>query len=123
MLELLSRWLFVRGPVAADAFFWALPEDDVGSSSWCSAVINTWLQEVILALGVAPPLGCSWSSHSMRSGGASAAFALGVDLLIIKSWGLWASLDSLHLYVDVLVAADEATGLFFGHLLRRPLRV
>ena len=46
-------------------------------------------------------------------------FALGVDLLVIKSWGLWASLDSLHLYVDVLVAADEAAGLFFGHLLRR----
>ena len=33
------------------------------------------------------------------------------------SWGLWTSLDSLHLYVDVLVRADEAAGLFFGHLL------
>lgn len=119
VLALLLRWRSVRGPVAADAFFWALPEDDVCSSTWCSAAISTWLQEVLGALGVAPPVGCSWSSHSLRSGGASAAFALGVDLLVIKSWGLWASLDSLHLYVDVLVAADEAAGLFFGHLLRR----
>ena len=34
VLALLLRWRSVRGPVAADAFFWALPEDDVCSSTW-----------------------------------------------------------------------------------------
>ena len=118
LLALLLRWRSVRGPVAPDAFFWALSSDDVGAA-WSSALVNTWLQEVLSALGVSAPAGCSWTSHSLRSGGASAAFALGVDLLVIMAWGLWASMDSLHLYVDVLVAADEAAGIFFGHLLRR----
>ena len=91
----------------------------MASPAWSSALVNAWLQEVLAVLNVEAPVGCSWSSHSLRSGGASAAFALGVDLLVIMSWGLWASLDSLHLYVDVLVRADEAAGLFFGHLLRK----
>ena len=83
-------------------------------------LINAWLQEILSVLQVQPPLVCSWSSHSLRSGGASAAFALGVDLLVIMNWGLWSTLDSLHLYVDVLVQPDAATALFFGHLLRVP---
>jgi len=119
VLALLLRWRHPRGAVPADAFFWAFDYEDVASPAWSSALVNAWLQEVLAALNVEAPVGCSWSSHSLRSGGASAAFALGVDLLVIMSWGLWASLDSLHLYVDVLVRADEAAGLFFGHLLRK----
>jgi hypothetical protein len=36
------------------------------------------------------------------------------------NWGLWSTLDSLHLYIDVLVKSDVAAALFFGHLLREP---
>ena len=119
ILRLLQRWLHARGTVSDDAFFWALPEE-ASPEAWTSALINTWLQEILSVLQVQPPLGCSWSSHSLRSGGASAAFALGVDLLVIMNWGLWSTLDSLHLYVDVLVQPDAAAALFFGHLLRVP---
>jgi len=77
-------------------------------------LINAWLQEILSVLQVQPPLVCSWSSHSLRSGGASAAFALGVDLLVIMNWGLWSTLDSLHLYVDVPVQPYAATALFLA---------
>jgi hypothetical protein len=30
------------------------------------------------------------------------------------------TLDSLHLYIDVLVQSDALAALFFGHLLREP---
>ena len=119
VLRLLRRWLSVRGPVSQDAYFWALPGEAL-ASAWTSALINGWLQEILSALGVTPPLGCAWTSHSLRSGGASAAFALGVELLVIMNWGLWSTLDSLHLYIDVLVKSDVAAALFFGHLLREP---
>jgi hypothetical protein len=119
VLRLLRRWLHARGTVSDDAYFWALP-GEASSEAWTSALINAWLHEILSVLQVQPPLGCSWSSHSLRSGGASAAFALGVDLLVIMNWGLWSTLDSLHLYVDVLVQPDAAAALFFGHLLRVP---
>ena len=119
MLRLLRRWLHSRGTVSDDAYFWTLPEE-VSPESWTFALINAWMQEILSVLQVHLPLGCSWSSHSLRSGGASAAYALGVDLLVIMNWGLWSSLDSLHLYVDVLVQPDAGTVLFFAHLLWVP---
>jgi hypothetical protein len=122
VLRLLRSWLRVRGPVSQDAYFWAIPGETL-ASAWTSALINGWLQEILSVLGVTTPLGCAWTSHSLRSGGASAAFALGVELLviiIIMNWGLWSTLDLLHLYIDVLVQSDEVEALFFGHLLREP---
>jgi hypothetical protein len=119
VLRLLRRWLHSRGTVSDDAYFWTLPEE-VSPESWTFALINAWMQEILSVLQVHLPLGCSWSSHSLRSGGASAAYALGVDLLVIMNWGLWSSLDSLHLYVDVLVQPDAGTVLFFAHLLWVP---
>jgi hypothetical protein len=71
-------------------------------------------------LGVTLSLGCAWTSHSLRSGGASTAFSLGVDPFVIMNWGLWSTLDSLHLYIDVLVQSDAVAALFFGHLLCEP---
>ena len=85
MLRLLRRWLHSRGTVSDDAYFWTLPEE-VSPESWTFALINAWMQEILSVLQVQPPLGCSWSSHSLRSGGASAAFALGVDLLVIMNF-------------------------------------
>lgn len=121
VFRLLCRWLQLRGPVSSNDFFWALPGVLTPAPTWSSSLVNVWLREVLTILDVVPPVGCSWSSHSLRSGGASAAFSLGVDLLTIMNWGLWSTLDSLHLYVDVLVRADAAASLFFGHLLRAPI--
>jgi hypothetical protein len=60
VLPLLRRWLSVRGPVPHDEYFWALPRE-APVVAWTSALINAWLQEILSALGVAPPFGCSWS--------------------------------------------------------------
>jgi hypothetical protein len=68
VLRLLRRWLGVCGPVPYDAYFWSLPVESP-VVAWTCALINTWLQEILSTLGEAPPLGCSWTSHSRAVGG------------------------------------------------------
>jgi hypothetical protein len=39
-------------------------------TAWTSDLINGWFQEILSAsLGVTPPLGCAWTSHSLAVGG------------------------------------------------------
>jgi hypothetical protein len=58
----------------------------------------------------------SWSSHALRSGGASSAFAVSVQPLVIARFGCWKMQEMLMTYVDVLVKSDAAARLFFSHL-------
>jgi hypothetical protein len=46
-------------------------------------LIGTWLQEALGWVAATPPPGVLWSSHSPRSGGATAALAIGVDVFTI----------------------------------------
>ena len=69
---LFVRWLEVRGSVSPDAYFWAHPGE--ASTAWRSALVGTWLHAILRLLDVAPPLGCSWTSHSLRSGGGVCGF-------------------------------------------------
>ena len=52
------------------------------------------------------------------SGDVSAAHAIGVSITVMMSWGLWKSLVSALLYIDVSVRSSSETLFFFvGHLL------
>eukprot|EP00873_Tetraselmis_striata_P026380 jgi/Tetstr1/446644/TSEL_034166.t1 len=64
-----------------------LPDDDPGT--WTAATISEWVTAAALAVNATPPVGFCWSSHSLRSGGASAASATGVPMPTIHWLGGW----------------------------------
>jgi hypothetical protein len=115
VLRLLLRWE-LEHPHAPEDLFWSLKTDTYSASAWSSSLVSLWLQELTAILGILPPAGVSWSSHALRSGGASSAFAVGVQPLVIARFGCWKTQEMLMTYVDVLVKPDAAARLFFGHL-------
>jgi hypothetical protein len=70
-------------------------------------------------LDIPSPPGVKWTGHSLSRGGASAAHAIGVSIAVIMAWGLWKSLASALLYIDVSVWLSSEALFFFGHLLPR----
>ena len=98
--------------------YWSLPEDP---ASWFknSGVITEWLLLLLIELDIPTPPGVKWTGHSLRRGGASAAHVIGVSIAVIMSWGLWKSLASALLYIDVSVRPSSEALFFFGQLLSR----
>jgi hypothetical protein len=119
VLQLFSRYREALGCRPADTPLWMLPSDRQPPRA---TSIDAWLQETLDLVHLSPPPGVKWSSHSLRSGGATAALSIGVDLASIAHWGLWKSLGSLQVYVDPLVAASPEADAFFGHLLKTTTR-
>ena len=121
-MSLQQRWASERRHAETD-FYWSLPDENLSSSCWNSSIVNHWLQEILDILDIQPPAGVLWSAHSLRSGGATGAYSIGVDSLIVMRFGLWKCLTSAQIYIDVLALPDVFARLFFGHLLRtdRPL--
>jgi hypothetical protein len=115
--KLLERWENSQNH-APDDFYWSTSNDDYTDAQWIPSLIGNWLSEILLILNIQPPAGVSWSGHSLRSGGATAAYSIGVDALIVKRFGIWKCLSSAQVYIDVLALPDAAARLFFGHLLR-----
>ena len=116
--KLLERWENSQNH-APDDFYWSTSNDDYTDAQWIPSLIGNWLSEILLILNIQPPAGVSWSGHSLRSGGATAAYSIGVDALIVKRFGIWkCGLSSAQVYIDVLALPDAAARLFFGHLLR-----
>eukprot|EP00873_Tetraselmis_striata_P036552 jgi/Tetstr1/456816/TSEL_043490.t1 len=71
------------------------------------------LQLVAHMLEEHPPPGFVWTSHSLRKGAATAAYAIGVVLQKIKHFGGWAQLSSVVLdYINptALPGGKELTG-------------
>ena len=46
-------------------------------------------------------------------------YVIGVSIAVIMVWGLWKSLASALLFIDVSVRPSSETLFFFGHLLTR----
>ena len=115
--KLQLRWKCLRAHRDTD-LYWSLPEDP---ASWFknSGVITEWLLLLLIELDIPTPPGVKWTGHSLRRGGASAAHAIGVSIAVIMSWGLWKSLASALLYIDVSVRPSSEALFFFGHLLSR----
>ena len=95
--------------------FWRLPWD----TSWGSAssLSSSWLGCACKLLGAAPPPGQTWTSHSLRSGAASAAAALGVITHQIRLLGGWASDHTLIKHYIKQIAPCAAAYAFFGYFL------
>ncbi len=56
---------------------------------------------------------------SIPSSGASVTHGVGVSIAVIMTWGLWKSLASALLYIDISVCPSSEVLFFFGHLLSR----
>lgn len=96
--------------------WWSLPWDPPSASA--SSLLSGWLLAACGLVGATPPPGFSWSSHSLRKGAATAAFAQGVSLLRIKYYGGWASGSVVveRDYIDPTVTPSPGSAYFFGFL-------
>eukprot|EP00873_Tetraselmis_striata_P005492 jgi/Tetstr1/425756/TSEL_016175.t1 len=98
-----------------DAPDYRLPDDDPGT--WTAATVSEWVTAAALAIDATPPTGFCWSSHSLRSGGASAASATGVPMPTIRWLGGWKVGSGVVLNYIVPGILDSAgTRYFFGSL-------
>jgi len=115
--KLQLRWKILRNHRDSDLYWFF--EDDSASLSKNSGIITEWLLLLLIELDIPTPPGVKWTGHSLRRGGASAAHAIGVSIAVIMAWGLWKSLASALLYIDVSVRPSSEALFFFGHLLAR----
>ena len=90
-------------------------EDDSASLSKDSGIITEWLLLLLVELDIPTPPGVKWTGHSLRRGGTSAEHAIDVSIAVIMDWGLWKSLGSALLYIDVSVRPSSEDLSFFGH--------
>jgi hypothetical protein len=118
VLRLLHRYrrLLASAGGGGGGFFWRLPGE--GDAAWSPALVDSWLQHCLRLVGAVPPPGALWSSHSLRSGGATGAHSIGVQDYVIRRWGVWASQRSLDRYIDALEPPSRAAYVLFNHLLR-----
>ncbi len=98
--------------------YWSLT-DDSPSCFKDSGIISEWLLLLLVELNIPTPPGVKWTGHSLRRSGAYAAHVLGAISAVIMAWGLWKSLSSTFLYIDVAVRPSSEALFFFGHLLSR----
>jgi hypothetical protein len=113
--KLQLRWTMVRNHQDTD-LYWFFDDDPV-SLSKNSDIITEWLLLILVELDIPTDPGVKWTGHSLRRGGASATHVVGVSIAVIMTWGLWKSLTSALLYIDVSVRPSTEALFFFGHLL------
>ena len=108
--------LRTRQRAQPDDNLWRLPWES--RTTWPSALGDGWLQQALQAVGSPSPLpGEVWTSHSLRKGAATAAYAINVTLLKICYVGDWSDRSStVNDYVDPTAVADPDMHLFFGWL-------
>eukprot|EP00873_Tetraselmis_striata_P046206 jgi/Tetstr1/466470/TSEL_000979.t1 len=88
-----------------------LPNDDLGT--WTAATASEWVTAAALAVDATPPAGFCWSSHSLRSGGASAASATGLTMPTAGWLGGWAVGSGVVLNYIVPDTMDSAGARYF----------
>ena len=94
-------------------------EDDPESWFKSSGIITEWLLLLLVEFDIPTTPGVKWTGDSLRRGGASSEHVVGVSITVIMAWGLWKSLTSALLYIDVSVCPSSEALFFFGHLLSR----
>eukprot|EP00873_Tetraselmis_striata_P007109 jgi/Tetstr1/427373/TSEL_017537.t1 len=100
----------------AETNFWAVTPSEQ-SKPWTAATMSDWLSTAVRLVGVAPPAGTSWTSHSLRKGAASAANAIAVPVSHIRYQGGWATNSDVVLdYIDPNVLPSPGAWFFFGHI-------
>lgn len=97
-------------------FYFALSGE--GTSGWTATKGDEWLQELLNAANIKAPPGFKYTSHSLRSGAATAMHSIGVHLTKICHYGGWAATSTaVHDYIDVAFPPSAAARRFFGWLL------
>jgi len=122
--RLLHRWEAFRGSRPAESSYFALPgELRTAQRRFRPAVLDDWMQLVLVHLGERAPLGQSWSSHSARKGAASSANAVGASLAKICHMGGWSVRSNVIFdYIDPTCPADAWCARLFGWLAPAPPR-
>jgi hypothetical protein len=111
--ELLTKWVAFRG---SSPLFFLFPSESIPSAN----PSGTWLALAFTVGNFQPPPGKTWLTHSLRSGGASAAFAVGVVELTLNWWGGWVpgSQVPAKCYIDPSTPACMAARRFFSWLAK-----
>ena len=113
LLHLLHAWHKFRDSWGHGNVYFGLKGERAPTSP--SAALSAWLILVCQLLDVHPPPGCTWSSHSLRKGGASAANAIGVPTAQIRLIGGWQRQSAVVLdYIDAAVLQSPGAWFFFG---------
>jgi hypothetical protein len=117
LYTLLLRWekiKMMRGLMAPDANYWAL----TGQHPKFSAKEGTeWTRRALAAVGATPPDGFRYDGHGSRSGVATGAFSIGVQLPKIQFMANWSTQsNTIHDYVDPTAPPTPGARRFFGWL-------
>ncbi len=69
---------------------------------------------------VPPPAGLAWTSHSLRKGDVSAAYAIGARLANIRYAGGWSTNSTVleAKYIHFTMRVSPAACIFFGYLYK-----
>ncbi len=104
-----------KGPPLARR--WALSHEE-DKAQWTASTLSTWLQYAFTKAGQFPPPGFCWTSHILRKGAASAAYAIKVRLTDIRYAGGWSTSSTVpeSKYVDFTMKSIEAALLFCGYV-------
>ena len=105
--------------VSIPGVFFALPAEQ--PSTWTASTQTAWLQSSCQQVGHTPPVGFTWTSHSLRHGAAAAARAERWEFEEISKYGGWAvgSVTLQTVYLRVPVRPCPASAFFFGWLKQR----
>ena len=111
--QLQTKWQRLRGHTLTTSPYWLFQDEPPATAQ----IITTWLRDIMTALELHTPPGVSYTGHSLRRGGASAAHAINVSTPRIIAWGLWRDFNTAISYIDVNVQQDQAAFIFFSNLL------
>ena len=111
--QLQEKWKRLRGHNINKSPYWLFQDEPPATAQ----IITSWLRDIMTALELHTPPGVSYTGHSLRRGGASAAHAINVSTPRIIAWGLWRDFNTAISYIDVNVQQDQAAYIFFSNLL------
>lgn len=115
--RLVEHFRTLRGKCAPQAAFYGLQGESPAALS--AEFIDTTFRRGLTALSIQAPPGYSFSSHSGRAGGATAAYSIGGTLERICHIGGWAfGSKAVHDYIDVTAPWSPDAAYFFSWLLR-----
>jgi hypothetical protein len=115
ILEMFDQLQEVAGDPARKYYF-ALPGES--TTTWKATHGDDWLQQLLTAAKIKAPDGFKYTSHSLRSGAATAMHAIGVHLTKICHYGGWAAASrAVHDYIEVSFPPSAAARRFFGWML------
>lgn len=105
-------------PASRRHMLWLLPSD----GRWLASSVGDCLQRVLQWVGESPPPSFVWTSHSLRSGPATAANAINVVKTKICYIGGWSQLSqAVHAYIDETEQPTPEAYYYFGWLLNADL--